>query len=87
MLRSDIRHTTSVIRYASFVANKISRKPQAFISLSLATISLRRSRNITLAFSADLCYNELSEKPPSEREGDRVSGGRSLRDLEFRLTL
>ena len=40
-----------------------------------------------IVFSADLCYNELSEKPPSEREGDRVSGGRSLRDLEFRLTL
>ena len=25
-------------------------------------------------------------KPPSEREGDRVSGGRSLRDFEFRIT-
>ena len=25
-------------------------------------------------------------KPPSEREGDRVSGGRSLRDLEFEIT-
>ena len=27
-----------------------------------------------------------TQKPPSEREGDRDSGGRSLRDLEFRLT-
>ena len=34
-----------------------------------------------LVFSGDLCYNEANEKPPSEREGDRVSGGRSLRDL------
>ena len=28
-----------------------------------ATISLRRSRNITLAFSGDLCYNGTNEKP------------------------
>ena len=34
MLRSDIRLATSGIRYASFMANKISRKPKAFISLS-----------------------------------------------------
>ena len=27
-----------------------------------------------------------TQKPPSEREGDRDSGGRSLRALEFRLT-
>ena len=40
-----------------------------------------------LVFSADLCYNEVSGKPPSEREGDRVSGGRSLRDFELRLIL
>ena len=40
-----------------------------------------------LVFSADLCYNGANEKPPSEREGDRVSGGRSLRDFEFGLTL
>ena len=46
------------------MTNKISRKPKAFISLSFATISLRRSRNITLVFSADLCYNGVSEKPP-----------------------
>jgi len=31
-------------------------------------------------------YNEANEKPPSEREGDRVSGGRSLRDFRFELT-
>ena len=39
-----------------------------------------------IVFSADLCYNETNEKPPSEREGDRVSGGRSLRDFRFALT-
>ena len=38
-----------------------------------------------IVFSADLCYNETNEKPPSEREGDRVSGGRSLRYFEFVL--
>ena len=32
-------------------------------------------------FSADLCYNGVNAKPPSEREGDRDSGGRSLRDF------
>ena len=40
-------------------ANKISLKPQGFnITIAVAIISLRRSRNITLAFSADSCYNE-----------------------------
>ena len=69
-------------------ANKISLKPQGFnITIAAAIISLRRSRNITIAFSADLCYNGTNKKPPSEREGDRVSGGRSLRDFAFRLTL
>ena len=38
-----------------------------------------------IVFSADLCYNDANEKPPSEREGDRVSGGRSLRNFEFSL--
>ena len=38
-----------------------------------------------LVFSADLCYHEANEKPPSEREGDRDSGGRSLRNFEFGL--
>ena len=52
-----------------FEANRISLKPQGFnITIATAIISLRRSRNITLAFSADLCYNEANEKPPSERE-------------------
>ena len=89
MLRSDIRLATIGIRYASFMANKISLKPQGFnITIATAIISLRRSRNITLAFSADLCYNGTNEKPPSEREVARRSrDGRSLRDLEFRLTL
>ena len=39
-----------------------------------------------LVFSADLCYNGANEMPPSEREGDRDSGGRSLRDFSFALT-
>ena len=61
LLRSDIRLAPSDIRYASFVANKISLKPQGFnITIASAIISLRRSRNITLAFSADLCYNLIS---------------------------
>ena len=88
MLRSDIRLAPSGIRYASFMANKISLKLQGFnITIAIAIISLRRSRNITLAFSADLCYNGTNEKPPSGREGDRVSGERSLRDFRFVLTL
>ena len=88
LLRSDIRLTTSDIRCASFMANKISRKPKAFISLSLATISLRRSRNITLAFSADLCYNEANEKPSSGRKVARRSrDGRSPRDFRYVLPL
>ncbi len=37
-----------------------------------------------VVFSADLCYNGINGKPPFEREGDRVSGGRSLRDFEIR---
>ena len=41
-----------------------------------------------IVFSADLCYDGTNEKPPSEREVARRSrDGRSLRDLEFRLTL
>jgi len=38
-----------------------------------------------IVFSADFCYNGVNEKPPSEREGDRVSGGRSLCNFEFGL--
>ena len=47
-----------------------------------------RAQNVgrELVFSADLCYNRATGKPPSEREGDRVSGGRSLRDFRFALT-
>ena len=59
LLRSGIRLTPSGIRYASFMANKISLKPQGFnITIAIAIISLRRSRNTTRAFSANLCYNE-----------------------------
>ena len=35
-----------------------------------------------IVFSADLCYNRFSKKPPSEREVARRSrDGRSLRDF------
>ena len=40
-----------------------------------------------LVSSADLWYSGANKKPPSEREGDRVSGGRSLRDFRFVQTL
>ena len=41
-----------------------------------------------IVFSADLCYNEVSEKPPSDREVARRSrDGRSLRGFEFKSTL
>ena len=64
LLRSDIRLTPSGIRFASFRANRISLKPQGFnITIASAIISLRRSRNITLVFSADLWYNGTNEKP------------------------
>ena len=64
LLCSDIRLSPSGIRYASFMANKISLKPEGFNStIAIAIISLRRSRNITLAFSADLCYTGANEKP------------------------
>lgn len=40
-----------------------------------------------IVFSADLCYNGVSKKPPSEREVARRSrDGRSLRDFIFVLT-
>ena len=87
LLRSDIRLAPSGIRFASFRANRIPLKPQGFnITIASAIISLRRSRNITLVFSADLCYNEANEKPSSERKVARRSrDGRSLRDFRFVL--
>ena len=83
LLRSDIRLAPSGIRFASFRANRIPLKPQGFnITIASAIISLRRSRNITLVFSADLCYNEANEKPSSERKVARRSrDGRILRDF------
>ena len=51
----------------------------------LAQLLIRKFTNFgrDIVFSADLWYNGTNEKPPSEREGDRVSGGRSLRDFRF----
>ena len=40
-----------------------------------------------LVLSAELCYNGVNGKPSSERKGDRVSGGRSLRNFRYVLTL
>ncbi len=61
-----------------------AKKKQNAIGVILLTENLR-AQNVAreLVFSADLCYNGISENPPSEREGDRVSGGRSLRDFRF----
>ncbi len=40
-----------------------------------------------IVFSADLCYNGVIKKPPSERKVARRSrDGRSLRDFRFVLT-
>ena len=45
----DIRLTPSGIRFASFMANKISRKPQGFnITIAIAILSLfAKAKNIT----------------------------------------
>ena len=56
--------------------------------LRLVLIRMFTNFGRDIVFSADLCYNGANEKPPSEREVARRSrDGRSLRDLEFRLTL
>ena len=49
LLRSDIRLTPSVIRFASFRANRIPLKPQGFnITIAVAIISLfAKAKNIT----------------------------------------
>ena len=49
----------SDIRYASFWRIKYHESRRLSYHCRPATISLRRSRNITLAFSADLCYNGI----------------------------
>ena len=54
--------------------------------LGLVLIRMFTNFGGELVFSADLCYNGANRKPPSEREGDRASGGRSLRDFRFVLT-
>ena len=61
LLRSDIRLTTSDIRYASFLANRISLKPQALISLS-------HKRQYHSAF-AEYHYFYLTDK--SKFDGDK----------------
>ena len=49
LLRSDIRLTPSVIRFASFRTNRIPLKPQGFnITIAVAIISLfAKAKNIT----------------------------------------
>ena len=57
-------------------ANKISLKPSGFnITIATAIISLRRSRNITLAFSAGLCYNGDNKKASPFGRGGGVADG------------
>ena len=65
LLRSDIRLTTSDILYASFLANRISLKPQALISLS-------HKRQYHSAF-AEYHYFYLTDK--SKFEGDLMHLG------------
>ena len=69
------------------LAHRFGRIKKRIVLLSAFLAEKWRVQNIgrELAFSADLCYNGGSVKPPSEREGDRVSGGRSLRNFEFGL--
>ena len=55
LLRSDIRLLPSDIRYASFMANKISQKPQAFISLSRKRQYHSDAVGISLLFSLPIC--------------------------------
>ena len=48
LLRSDLRLTPSDIRYASLMANRISRKPQGFNITGRRAISLfAKAKNIT----------------------------------------
>ena len=64
----------------------MQKNPASISLLSLTEKSQTKNIGRELFFSADLCYNRANEKPPSGREGDRVSGGRSLRDFRLVLT-
>ena len=56
-------------------------------SFRLVLIRMFTNFGRDIVFSADLCYNDANEKPPSEREVARRSrDGRSLRNFGFRLT-
>ena len=63
--------------------NRITNKALSVLSAFLAENQQHENIGRELAFSADLCYNGANAKPLSEREGDRNSGGRSLRDFRF----
>ena len=65
------------------IYNKISTFPTL---ASGASIARGRPRIIGQKPEPTYPQGNGTQKPPSEREGDRDSGGRSLRDLEFRLT-
>jgi len=67
LLRSDIRLTTSDIRYASFLANRISLKPQALISLS-------HKRQYHSAF-AEYHYFYFTDKSKFEKEESPAGAG------------
>ena len=75
-----------VILWAVIIAllvlrSRYKQKQQGFSLLFLTENLQVQNIGRELVFSADLCYNGANEKPPSKREGDRVSGGRSLRDF------
>ena len=60
----------------------VRKKPSCFsVVLNGEVVGIKIGRE--LVCSADLCYNGVNARPPSEREGDRDSGGRSLRDFEL----
>ena len=61
LLRSDICLATSDIRFASFMANRIPRKPQGFhITIAVAIISLfAKAKNITKKAEKERAYRNF----------------------------
>ena len=85
---SDIRLVPSGIRYASFMANKITRKPQAFISLSRKRQYHSDEVGISLLFSLPICViMELTKKPSSEMPSASGCGGTRSVTEGARVTL
>ena len=69
-----------------FTVGAIIDRPQPSAKNGRPIVALTKSGR-DIVFSADFCYNGVSQKPPSEREVARRSrDGRSLRDFRFVLT-